>query len=370
MAAGIAFAAAFGIVWVTGDGGVTAEGLLGPTADCVWPSPPSPLVRGNRVIAPRASRGGGQRKVVDAIHVAHEIDVLVTRFEEYARVVDEFHVFEGNLTQRGAPKPLVFCEHRQHFQKYWDRIRYHRIPNLEGYEHLCGYGTIGARVNLGVKGSAWACEVHDREYVETTMLELLEDDDIVIHSDADEVIRESTLRDLTTRTLALPVVVNLTSYKYSLHWLEYSAWIFPTVMTGRQARLKLKGLRPTLHRHIYTGLEIVEGGWHLSTFGSLEDVQRKVHSIIEGYSREMSNETLLSRLHLGVALYNSWTSFSYRPQPPEPPPRIFHTMSAYANKRLMRWDRIGAGRADTTWCKLLGYVDPWGYCSDRHIFQI
>ena len=75
------------------------------------------------------------RTIRDAIHVSMESDVLIARFEEYFRVVDELHVFENNLTQQGAPKPLHFCENQHRYRKYSGKIRYHRIPNLPDYEH-------------------------------------------------------------------------------------------------------------------------------------------------------------------------------------------------------------------------------------------
>ena len=197
------------------------------------------------------------------------------------------------------------------------------------------------------------------------MLGIVKDDDIIINSDADEVISEENLYGIANGSIKLPVKVNLMSYKYSFHWDEGTFFFMATAMTGRQAQTMLPGLRPLMHRKADTGLRLINGGWHLSSFGTLTQVTTKMRSIIEGYGRQMTDDETAARLHLGVALYDGWRGFTYRPDPPDKPtPRVFVTMPAYADSELMRWDRIGRGRGDTSWCIMLGWIDPRGYCAE------
>jgi len=72
---------------------------------------------------------GGQREkpahLVMIVTLAYELDILETQLYELNEVVDEFVVFEGLYTQRGARKPQIFPQAEKRFYKFRQKMKYY-----------------------------------------------------------------------------------------------------------------------------------------------------------------------------------------------------------------------------------------------------
>ena len=265
----------------------------------------------------------------DSIHVNHESDVLLMRFTEYDDFVDEFHVFESNVSHQGQPKPMRFHEKRDLFSEFAHKIFYHTITPLP--------------INSSTHPDAF--ESHDRQFVGNFMQGLLQADDVLIFSDADEVIAYETLKRLKAGVVSLPVRVHLPIYKYSFRWLQTkNSDLYATVLSGEQAHeiLDFQSFRYSNRQGIAGPIlpVIRNGGWQPSTFGTLEQIDTKSRSnIIEGHDRIHAMEELERRVHNGISLWDENVHFTYQPNPPSPLPRLAVRRPLTFETSLMRYER-------------------------------
>jgi hypothetical protein len=267
-------------------------------------------------------------KWMDVIHVSIEKEVLLVRFEEYDQYVDEFHVFESNVSHQGKPKARSFQNLRRcadghdgevydYFHKFAGKIRYHDMPVPDNME--CG----------GVGN--WECETYFRRVIGVTMRKLLAADDIFIFSDADEVLSSKTLSEIKTGKIRLPARIALPLYKYSLHWLQSKAAQEVTVASGSwgleqvnwQAVRNLGCCWHSVYRyrvpHVtkYTGPET---GWHLSTFGSLDQIHMKgtLNILEDDKFRVHSHDETRRRVQNGISMWSTNDTFEKILTFPEP----------------------------------------------------
>jgi len=63
-------------------------------------------------------------KVLDAILMSTELDLLEIRLNELEHVVDRFFIVESNATFTGLPKKTYFADNRQRFEKFEKKISY------------------------------------------------------------------------------------------------------------------------------------------------------------------------------------------------------------------------------------------------------
>jgi beta-1,4-mannosyl-glycoprotein beta-1,4-N-acetylglucosaminyltransferase len=64
-------------------------------------------------------------KVLDAILMSNELDLLEIRMNELDSVVDYFLIVESNATFTGLRKDTYFAQNRERFSKFQDKIVYH-----------------------------------------------------------------------------------------------------------------------------------------------------------------------------------------------------------------------------------------------------
>lgn len=63
-------------------------------------------------------------KVLDAVLMSSELDLLEIRMNELDPVVDHFFIVESNATFTGLPKPTFFADNRARFSKFEHKIVY------------------------------------------------------------------------------------------------------------------------------------------------------------------------------------------------------------------------------------------------------
>jgi beta-1,4-mannosyl-glycoprotein beta-1,4-N-acetylglucosaminyltransferase len=64
-------------------------------------------------------------KVLDAVLMSNELDLLEIRMNELDSVVDYFLIVESNATFTGLPKDTYFASNRDRFSKFQHKIVYH-----------------------------------------------------------------------------------------------------------------------------------------------------------------------------------------------------------------------------------------------------
>jgi beta-1,4-mannosyl-glycoprotein beta-1,4-N-acetylglucosaminyltransferase len=226
-------------------------------------------------------------KLIDAFIFNNEIELLQFRFHELNDVVDHFVIVESRKTFTGNPKPLYFTEHAELFQPF-----IHKIINvvIEDFPE-----------NLGI----WQREFYQRNQIRAGVLNLdLNNDDIIVFGDADEIPDSDTLQQLKQTGLSGIHRLSQHLYYYNIENKCTTDWYGQKIMTYRDFihTNDLHACRIAMHYPL-----INRGGWHLSYFGGVDSIIKKLQDFSH---QEYNNSNYINdNLH---NLVNSGKDLFYR----------------------------------------------------------
>lgn len=197
----------------------------------------------------------------------NELDVLELRLGEMSDTVERFVIAEADRTYAGAPKPLWFCEERERFSPWLDRITY--LPVLD----------------MPAGADPWAREHHQRRALGRG-LGGLEPDDLVILTDLDEIVRTEAIlwakRHVQQGTWRFLLHMHL--YHLLWRWPDLS-WRYQIARCARgrdvprdiQAwRLRNDPAMPAVGEYRGTLAAPRSDGWHCAYFGGGERIRYKL----------------------------------------------------------------------------------------------
>jgi hypothetical protein len=209
-------------------------------------------------------------KIYDCFMFNNELDVLAVRLHELYPVVDHFVIVEANRTHAGHPKPMHFQENRSRFSPFADKIIYVPVYDLPD-------------------GGAWGRENFQRNCI-ARGLTALSDEDLVLVSDADEILRPevvATLRydhhDLFGFRHAL--FYYRFNYANTLREQVHEVWAvgvrgrkFQSAVAARNLKYVMERCRNWLWVRRQNGRIIPHAGWHFSWLGDEAHVSYKLQS--------------------------------------------------------------------------------------------
>jgi len=192
-----------------------------------------------------ARKGKEDIKVLDAVLMSNELDLLEIRMHELDSVVDYFLIVESNATFTGLPKQTFFANNRQRFAKFDHKIVYHYMP---GYALRSGQ-------------SPWDIEAHTRN----TMTMLIKSQinsfapdirSLVMMSDLDEIPARHTVDLLKNCDFGTSIHLQLRDYLYSFEWyIGLTSWRASAQIWRENS----------YYRHSKSGERILaDAGWHCS----------------------------------------------------------------------------------------------------------
>ncbi len=208
----------------------------------------------------RPDKGG--KKIYDCFPFFNELDVLEIRLNEMNDVVDKFVLVEARLTHQGKPKPLFFNENKERFSKFLHKIEHIIVDDFPGAQ------------------STWDRE-HAQRNAMAQALKNCKDDDIIIMSDADEIVSADVVRQYNSGMGV--VAVQMPLFYYKLDWKIQEPWLKPRIFTwGMQKGKPMQWYRG---QGDYQYNTVLHGGWHFSFLGDRDDIKYKIQS----YSHEEFN---------------------------------------------------------------------------------
>ncbi|KJA28953.1 glycosyltransferase family 17 protein [Hypholoma sublateritium FD-334 SS-4] len=185
-------------------------------------------------------------KVLDAVLMSNELDLLEIRLNELDAVVDNFLIVESNASFTGLAKETFFAKNRARFAKFEHKIVYSFLP--------------GNALRPGQ--SPWDVEAHTRN----TMTGLIRSHvatfapntlTIVFMSDLDELPARHTVDLLKNCDFGPSIHLQLRDYLYSFEW-----YIGPT---SWRASAHVWDQTKSIYRHSKSGERILaDAGWHCS----------------------------------------------------------------------------------------------------------
>lgn len=192
--------------------------------------------------------------IYDGFIFFNEFELLEIRLNELWDVVDKFILVEAYLTHSGKPKPMYFKERKGDFEKYLSKIIHVEVYNTPN----------------SPKDVSWDREIHQRNSILDGVSRIgVTDDDILIVSDVDEIVRASAVK--TLGRLIKPVQFAMQSFGGYVN-TPSGPWNYAK---AGPVRLFLEGLAPQICRH-NTYMDVPNGGWHFSYLGGPAKICEKM----------------------------------------------------------------------------------------------
>ena len=207
-------------------------------------------------------------KIYDCITFFNELDLLELRMEELDQYVDYFVINEVDTTFSGKPKPLYYAENKERFAKFHHKILYNMATDTAGdnWNHwdrdINHKNVVGAVLNT----------MHEKGRVN--------DDDIIIYSDADEIpnLHNVDFNEVEDNEL---YICMQKLYYHTLNTFYEDQWRgsrFCNYRTFKQGS-------PNDHRDydgkIFKELDkiyVPNAGWHFSFLGDTKAIKTKIEA--------------------------------------------------------------------------------------------
>ena len=206
-------------------------------------------------VEPNFARASDTPKVVDVFPFFDELLLLELKLEEMAPWVDRFVLLEARTTFTGAPKELVYEQNKARFATYADKIVHHIVEFPEWAD------------------TPWAREFYQRDAALAALATVCRAEDLVLVSDADEIIDQAALDrfDGQYASLGMP----LYSYFFNLRLRSSSEGTYGAVCRAKYFdRVGLSLARLGMRR--YSRRErLPDAGWHFSSIKSADELVAK-----------------------------------------------------------------------------------------------
>jgi len=247
-------------------------------------------------------------KIIDSFIFYNELDLLNYRLSILDEYVDNFILVESTHTFTGKEKPLFYDENKEKFEKFNNKI-IHIVVHDFPYK----FPNINYKFN-----QQWENEYYQRNCIKLGIEKLnnrLNDEDIILTSDVDEIPDPNILIKAKKNTLLFNTQhlnrLALDMYYYNLYYRigEGSNWhgikLF-TFYAYKKMSLTFQQMR--IWEHTYNVPIIEKGGWHLSYFGDIQFIIKKIDSFShQEYNNKnyIENNIIESKIKNGINLLNN-----------------------------------------------------------------
>jgi hypothetical protein len=211
-------------------------------------------------VATGAQPAARPRRIIDAFTFFNELALLEYRLTLLYDHVDGFIIVEADRTFAGGPKELHYAKNAARFSRWADKIT-HVVAGLAA-------GSLS-------RSQVWENEFTQRDAIGVGIARLaLAPDDLVIISDADEIVDPRALAGVRAGGVAGIAALDQELYYYDIT-NRGPRWRSARVATP--AAIQAKGGCNNVRE--FQPADLIErGGWHLSYFGSAAFIRNKIQS--------------------------------------------------------------------------------------------
>ena len=257
-------------------------------------------------------------RIFDSFRFFNELDVLEVRFNLLYDLVDFFVITECPYTIMGDEKPLYYWDNRDRFDKFNDKVIHDimdDIPdNFDNYVERRGYHTPYNSIDRNCNQKyidiplRYQRDMYARDYTAYSIEKAgAKSDDVIITSDADEVINPLVLESLDWFDNNNHYVALQRHFYYKFNILREENWMGSRICTWDTLRqTSVDQLRQNHHN----SHRIESGGWHWSYFGNIDTIEQKLNACADSQhkSKDLSDKVKMGRDPVG-------RSDSYNPVP-------------------------------------------------------
>ena len=153
--------------------------------------------------------------------------MLELRLREHNDHVDYFILVEGTKTFSGRPKPLYFEKNKDRFKPWENKIIHLIISDFPEDKD-------------NTNDQAWEREYYTRNFTLSTLAQICAPNDLILHSDCDEIISGDILRTFKELPDQPPHCLQTVFYYYNCNWKKSNIW--ERVFIGRYKDIQTTGL--------------------------------------------------------------------------------------------------------------------------------
>jgi hypothetical protein len=236
-------------------------------------------------------------RVYDTFIFYNELDLLEIRLRELYDHVDVFVLCESNLTLTNHPKSYIFEENKERFGPWIDKIRHIKYTSQANDNY-------------------WTNADQQRDAIAEAITDA-DDDDIIMYSDVDEIIRPGSVEYIRTQDQSTVFGFHQLLFNFKFNYVRigpdpgpYDIWS----MAARASWIRkfsiqaLRNIRSSLYsetpieieyhgRHGFLDPEKIKhihhGGWHFSYLGDNEWLADKARNTVH---QEENTDELLNNL--------------------------------------------------------------------------
>jgi beta-1,4-mannosyl-glycoprotein beta-1,4-N-acetylglucosaminyltransferase len=196
-------------------------------------------------------------RVIDCFPFFDEFLILDIRFKELYDYVDNFFIVESAETFTGIPKPFYLSECLQErYPQYADKVVIIKVPAKEF-------------------DNAWYREEYQKNHISKENLSTLnlQDNDIILFSDADEIPRREFITSIVNNGfIETGAGLGGKCYYYKLNALT-TEWSHKPRVVSYKHFTDFFLCRHNSYLPVYR-----EAGWHFSYIKSPEDIRKKIQA--------------------------------------------------------------------------------------------
>ena len=208
--------------------------------------------------------------ILDCFIFYRELDLLEGRLEYLYDTVDYFVIVEADITHAGNKKELNFLNNISRYKKYLDKIIYQPIHiNTEPFKDSINVD------KASPDSYSWKIENAHRSHIDN-VIGLFPDDAIVMISDLDEIPLKSAIKqnkDLVNTYSAFALFQKLCFYNFK----QYCSMPWHGTVIAKNNFAKAQGVQ-WLRNMRYDIPKVFDGGYHLSYWGTAEDIKIKLEN--------------------------------------------------------------------------------------------
>lgn len=202
-------------------------------------------------------------------------EIVEYRLQQMDRHVDLFLIVEARETFTGQRKPVLYSEQNAAlFEPYRHKIRFVTVDSFPPAPQEW----VDAHRNKWGSEATWWREAYQRDICWSAAVEAAAGQPfILLVSDADELPHPRLFADrgMLYEQTREPLALSMDFHYYNFNWLKPGSWRRAFLVNDQKPAL------PTLDDLRRRGEElrsVVNGGWHLSFFSSLDTIARKLGS--------------------------------------------------------------------------------------------
>lgn len=215
--------------------------------------------------------------IYDCFSFFNELDLLELRLHELDKVVDYFVLVEATLTHSGNPKPLYYKENRNRFYEFRHKIIHVIVDDMpftppEIMMAISKRDRTWLAPGYQVEDN-WVRERYQRNQIMKGLIQC-SPDDIIIISDADEIVRPSVLESIYNVITdgSNCVMQTMNSYYMNVQCVN-GDWAGSKIL-----RYKFITSPSEDRFHTPASNVIYDGGWHMQYLGGAEAIKTKIRS--------------------------------------------------------------------------------------------